>query len=171
MPYKDPEKARARDRAYRTSHKKEIANRGGAYRASHKKETADRGRAYYVSHKEKIANRGRAYRASHKEKIAARGKARYASHKKEYAVSSRTGKLRKYGLTPETFKTMLTGQGGVCAICGAPDWGRNGPIVDHNHRTNKIRGILCNGCNSVLGHSKEDPRRLRAAIKYLEENQ
>jgi len=168
MPYKDPGKKQAHYKAYRASHKPEMA----ACRASHKKETAARGRAYRASHKEKEAARGRAYRASHKKEEGARDRAYRAFHKKEEAVSSRTGHLkRKYGLTAEMFKTMLTGQGGVCAVCKTTNWGHAGPTVDHNHKTNKVRGILCNGCNSVLGHSKEDPRRLRAAIKYLEENQ
>lgn len=43
--------------------------------------------------------------------------------------------------------------------------------VDHCHRTNKIRGILCPPCNTGLGHFQDEPRFLREAADYLERNQ
>ena len=41
--------------------------------------------------------------------------------------------------------------------------------VDHCHRTGKVRGILCMGCNFSIGHFKDDPEILRRAAAYLEE--
>lgn len=47
---------------------------------------------------------------------------------------------------------MLEGQGGGCAICGATEAGAGKSFhVDHCHETNKIRGLLCNRCNTHLG--------------------
>ncbi|MGD0053597.1 MAG: endonuclease domain-containing protein, partial [Vulcanimicrobiaceae bacterium] len=39
--------------------------------------------------------------------------------------------------------------------------------VDHDHRTNEVRGLLCRWCNQMLGSAKDDPARLRGAIDYL----
>lgn len=43
--------------------------------------------------------------------------------------------------------------------------------VDHDHETGEIRGLLCHGCNSVLGFSKENIQTLENTIKYLKEHQ
>ena len=40
--------------------------------------------------------------------------------------------------------------------------------VDHDHKTNKIRGLLCNSCNRGLGYFRDDIRMVRKAAKYLE---
>lgn len=51
-----------------------------------------------------------------------------------------------------------------CVICGS----RNNLVVDHDHHTDLIRGVLCNVCNTGLGIFHDSPRKLRRAIKYLE---
>jgi len=78
----------------------------------------------------------------------------------------------KYGITFEQYSTMLAAQGNVCKICGSssPGASKDRFSVDHNHKTGKVRGILCHGCNAGLGMFKEDVRSLRFAISYLGEN-
>lgn len=64
----------------------------------------------------------------------------------------------------------LAEQGGVCAICRTPgrvNVGMGSFGLDHDHETGQIRGVLCAACNSGLGHFKDDPVRLQAAIEYL----
>lgn len=75
-----------------------------------------------------------------------------------------------YGMTAEEFDARLAAQGGVCAICGTPEWNGKGdhPHVDHCHETSQVRGLLCRGCNNGLGNFGDDPARLRAAADYLE---
>jgi hypothetical protein len=58
------------------------------------------------------------------------------------------GLRRHYGITFEDFQKMLRGQRGKCGICGKP---MLHPHVDHNHITNKVRGLLCYACNSLVG--------------------
>lgn len=40
-------------------------------------------------------------------------------------------------------------------------------VVDHDHETGKVRGLLCNSCNVMLGHSKDDVAILQKGIEYL----
>ena len=78
---------------------------------------------------------------------------------------------KKYGMTPEEFQAMYNAQSGRCKICKEPlSAGKGGSVVDHNHKTERVRGLLCNGCNSGIGWFKENPDRLIAAIAYLEED-
>ena len=75
-----------------------------------------------------------------------------------------------HGVSRPEADAMIEAQGGLCAICGHPPRGKGhcGRLhVDHCHETGKIRAMLCNNCNHALGHMKDDPIRLRAAIKYL----
>ena len=50
-----------------------------------------------------------------------------------------------------------------CVICGSEE----NLVVDHCHKTNIIRGMLCNHCNRGLGHFKDDPQLLEFARIYL----
>ena len=74
----------------------------------------------------------------------------------------------RYGISLADYERMLEAQGGCCAICGTREWGSKGPNVDHDHRTGRVRGILCKGCNTGIGLFDEDPNRMRLAIRYVE---
>jgi hypothetical protein len=50
-----------------------------------------------------------------------------------------------------------------CVICGSEEK----LVVDHDHATGKIRGMLCNHCNRGLGHFKDSPMLLECASQYL----
>lgn len=71
----------------------------------------------------------------------------------------------------EEYKTLLEKQNNVCAICGitAEEVGKK-LIIDHNHETLKIRGLLCWRCNSGLGFFKDNQAHLAMAIEYLVRN-
>ncbi len=80
---------------------------------------------------------------------------------------------RKYGLPPGTFIAMLDRQDGLCAICLRPERAmRNDRIkrlaLDHDHKTGKLRDLLCGNCNNGLGRFDDDPVLLRAAADYIE---
>jgi hypothetical protein len=75
--------------------------------------------------------------------------------------------LRTYGITLEDYDRMYEEQGGGCAICGGqPE--RSRFCVDHDHKTNEARGLLCEKCNWGIGHFNDTVSLLRLAIKYLE---
>ena len=50
-----------------------------------------------------------------------------------------------------------------CVICGSDEK----LVVDHDHQTGKVRGMLCNHCNRGLGHFRDDPLLLEFAAQYL----
>jgi hypothetical protein len=78
--------------------------------------------------------------------------------------------LAGYGITPEEYDAIVERQGGGC-ICGSIHpggrWRRF--HVDHDHQTNRVRGVLCHGCNTALGLVDEDPARLYQLMVYLKE--
>ena len=79
-------------------------------------------------------------------------------------------RVRRYGVSPQRFEEMLAEQGGVCGICETDDWGPHGPNLDHDHETGEPRGILCWGCNTMLGAAGDNPATLRRAAAYIEEH-
>lgn len=69
------------------------------------------------------------------------------------------------------FEKLLTEQEGKCAICKKElvlDGGKAGMHTDHDHKTSKVRGLLCAKCNRGLGCFDDNPGFLTEAIKYLE---
>jgi hypothetical protein len=75
---------------------------------------------------------------------------------------------RVYNTTPEAFDAMLMKQAGACAICRTtkPD-GVGGFVVDHDHKTGAIRGLLCHSCNLMLGHIEAYARRTQGDVRAV----
>jgi hypothetical protein len=78
-------------------------------------------------------------------------------------------RLRKYGLTQDEYDELLRSQGNRCAGCGTDKPGAKGWCIDHCHRSGRVRAILCNPCNTVLGLIDEDPEVLRALARLAEQ--
>jgi len=73
-----------------------------------------------------------------------------------------------YGITLHDFDELLQMQNNSCAICSKPiEALRRRMNIDHCHDTNKVRGILCTGCNTGLGHLGDNIEGLEKAIQYL----
>src|SRR3972149_8118813 len=77
--------------------------------------------------------------------------------------------VRTYGITIDKYDHMFSEQNGLCAICGTDNpKGRGKFHVDHAHSTGKIRGLLCNNCNTLLGFCCDHKSTLQSAIDYLD---
>src|ERR1017187_5184280 len=82
---------------------------------------------------------------------------------------------RKFSIDLKQYNQMLEAQNGVCASCGEPETALSSMsdkiknlAVDHDHTTNKVRALLCNGCNSAEGHLQGDPSKARKLADYME---
>lgn len=74
--------------------------------------------------------------------------------------------VRDFKITLEDYNRQLEKQNHKCAICGDTD-DKKELAVDHCHKTNKVRGLLCWCCNSSIGRFEDDISILQSAIKYL----
>lgn len=94
------------------------------------------------------------------------GRIRYS---KERAAVRERHLIRKYGISLAQYDMMLKAQDGKCAICKAPEIDQFKSVfhVDHCHTTGRVRGLLCRGCNHILGTVKDNPETLQRAISYL----
>lgn len=83
---------------------------------------------------------------------------------------------KNYNLSVHQFNEMYRGQSGACLICGKTLENIFLLVkgvrlaIDHCHKTGKVRGMLCNNCNSGIGKLNDDIEMLEKAIWYLKEN-
>jgi hypothetical protein len=73
-----------------------------------------------------------------------------------------------YGITKDQYDAMLAEQGGRCLLCFGINADGRRLSVDHNHKTGKVRGLLCSQCNTGIGLFRDNPELLRMAIQYIE---
>ncbi len=117
-------------------------------------------------------------------------KKRYAATKEEWKKQSqrwrsqnkqriqevqwRSEKKRRYGITEDQWHLLLEEQDGQCPICriSLRKYGRgiNVGVVDHDHETGSIRGLLCGHCNRALGLLNDSLEQLDRAISYLQKS-
>lgn len=72
--------------------------------------------------------------------------------------------IRKYGLSEENYQSLINKK--ICAICGSD----KRLVIDHNHKTKKVRDLICSRCNVILGFAREDISILKNIIIYLEKH-
>lgn len=109
--------------------------------------------------------RYREWVAANKERHRASTKAWRSRQGPEYGADKH--RKHRYGLPEGEYDRMVEAQDGKCAICDEVPAKRL--IVDHDHNTNAVRGLLCYTCNRGL-HMIEAPGRMDAALAYLEEH-
>lgn len=73
--------------------------------------------------------------------------------------------LRMYGLNEKAYLSLLEVQGNACAICQG-EFSKT-PHVDHCHKTNQVRGLLCQRCNTAIGLLNDDPIVIERAKEYI----
>jgi len=187
------------DKKYYEKHKEEIA----AKAKKRREERLVYKKKYKEEHKEEIAAKvkkrrearlvfGKKYREENKEELSAKAKKRREEHPEifkerhhRYQIENKEkiriylkkqGPGRRYGLKKEEYDKMNTKQEGKCAICGKDNikkWNIVALCVDHNHKTGKIRGLLCANCNSLLGFMDDNleifPKMRDYLSKYMGE--
>jgi len=106
-----------------------------------------------------------AYAKVNKDKLREYKQIHYSVNKHKWLEQSLK---RFYNISLEYFNMLNNQQKGLCKICGGPPTsGYLRLSVDHCHKTGKIRGLLCNHCNAMLGYSRDNTIILKAGIQYL----
>lgn len=91
------------------------------------------------------------YRLRHSPRIKANASSYYQANRTKRITQMRVLFLKKaYGITEEDYQQMLTNQGGLCGVCKKPQKSGRRLAVDHCHKTKRIRGLLCQSCNSKV---------------------
>ena len=131
---------------------------------------------YYEKNKERIKEQTKLWSQNNRDKV--------REHRKTYSKSVKGINSRKdasykrlYGITLEEYNERFKNQNYVCAICEKEESRKNTIeidgikqlVVDHDHITNNVRGLLCTKCNTLLGFSGDNIEVLKRAIKYLKE--
>lgn len=145
MPYKDPEKRRARAREkYATD--PDFRARSNASKNKWAKKNPEKRRGYRDK-----------WRAKKPEDALA-----------SFRRSTRKIRMRERGVTEDQFADCW-GQPTHCRSCGTRDPGhKHGFAMDHCHATGRMRAVVCHPCNFIFGHAKDNPAILRAGAHYLE---
>ena len=133
------------------------------------------GRAYYLKNKDRIHALNKKYREKNKEKHLAKAREYHhenreeilpkkrAKWKEDSALNSAKRRFKNYGLAPEVFDEMIIERAGCCDICLRPSL----LVVDHDHATGRVRGLLCDRCNQSLGLMRDNIDNMRQAVEYL----
>lgn len=127
--YKDPAKAMQKVKEWQDAHPERV------------KEVK---RESYHRHREELLAKGKIYRDANKDEIGERVRARYAANKEEFKYK-RIAQV--YGLGKEEYLEMVKDQDSACAICKV----ETTLVIDHDHKTGKVRQLLCGDCNTTLG--------------------
>lgn len=72
----------------------------------------------------------------------------------------------RYGISLEEYEALLTAPEGTCPCCGRTN--RRKMVMDHDHVTGRIRGVICSGCNTGIGSLGDTIEGVRRALAYLE---
>jgi hypothetical protein len=105
--------------------------------------------------------RYRAWAAANPEGNRERGKKYRKANPKRHSIYQ----IRKnYKVTLAEAEKLFERREKGCEVCNSQTKAR----IDHDHASGKIRGILCNWCNLVIGHAFDSPITLRALADYLE---
>lgn len=118
---------------------------------------------WYERNKEKATAKVKEWRLENADAVR---KYRVDNRQKSY----RQELVRKHGLDPEWFDEQVQRQENSCLGCKREFQSghkQTAPHVDHCHETQKVRGILCNRCNTVLGLCRDDPELLLTLSGYL----
>lgn len=73
----------------------------------------------------------------------------------------------RYDISIEQFEHLFTEQKGLCAICENPLTDFHGTTVDHDHKTHKVRGLVCHRCNLLVGWVEQSKERIPKVFSYL----
>jgi hypothetical protein len=120
--------------------------------------STEKSKRYREKNREQLRLNAIKYREDNKEKIKERRQSKLSYYKKykpdELKIKYKRNSLKKrYGITFEEYNEMFNKQEGKCGICKTPQIEiKKVFCVDHNHKTGKVRELLCQKCNVTLSY-------------------
>jgi hypothetical protein len=147
LPRPQPKRDAANKRTWHQKHKDRMAEKKSWY-ARNKERGRELGRQSYQRNKQAINER------------------RYALRERDPTFNLKQ-RAKYHGVSFKELKNLLTTQDGKCAICAT----QTRLHIDHDHKTMAVRGLLCRGCNTGLGHFGDSLDRLKSAVSYIESRQ
>jgi membrane-bound lytic murein transglycosylase len=152
---------------HRSSYCRSCANeKTRAWRSNNPERSSTTKRKYYEKNKLKISERAKNWAKNNRERLNA-NKRRYY---RDDPLRSRNSTLKmKYGISQQQYNDLLVYQNSNCAICGINQSDLKKPLyVDHCHkRINFVRGLLCQKCNTGIGHLGDSVEIIEKALIYL----
>lgn len=130
---------------------------------------------YHAANKDKLLNKCKEctvkdtteWGRKNKQKRCTYGKSNYRKNRDGYI---RDWRLKKdYNISLDEYNKIFESQKGKCFICDLHQALMKYKLcVDHDHKTGKVRGLLCRKCNSALGLFSDSKNKLMRAISYLD---
>jgi hypothetical protein len=125
-------------------------------------------RESYRRHAKDRWAKAKAWREENYERHIAQRREYRAKNRDELNRKKRERRIKAYGLSLEEYQRRLSSQGNRCAICTRkPADGRRKLVIDHCHKTGKVRGLICNECNWAIGLISDNPVIAIRISKYL----
>lgn len=160
MPYKDKQAQKAYFCEYYLTNQDKKKQEGKVRYQTQREKKRAYARQYYWDNKDKVTAYKKEYRKSHGDCI------------KSYRIQATFGiDLIEYG-------AIFVSQKGLCALCGKlmseigayegkQHNSNDSPVLDHDHKTGKIRGMVHGRCNHLLGNARDNIETLEQAVDYL----
>lgn len=151
-----------RNKEYRNAYNKD-------WRLRHPEKVKEYDRQKYLKNPEKTHKRIKKWKKQNPEKVKISSEKYYKNSTPEKRKN--TALLRKYGISFKEREQMVQNQNNTCAICGTlfdENKQCKKSCIDHDHITDKTRGILCNNCNLALGLIDDNINTAKNIVCYLE---
>src|SRR5690606_21109255 len=138
---------------YYLTNRERILNQSKIYRERTKTKRLAARRERYRRNRKHILQQNNQWRKQNKDKVRSMKK-RYA--KENAGMLLKTKQANRYGMSRKELLALERKQKNLCALCRA----KKKLCVDHDHRTGRVRGLLCHACNTGIGQLRDDPTLL-----------
>lgn len=176
---RNQEKVKQYSQKYWVKNKSKITPKKRVYNKINKEKISETSKKYFIKNKDKIMDAQKKWRKANSDKI----KKYVSTYNNKYPEKiqiknfrTKVSFLKKLDLSFDEFKILLEKQNYLCDICKKPETLKHQSgkprllCIDHCHKSNKVRGLLCQKCNSGLGFFKDELSTVFSAYNYLKKH-
>lgn len=161
-----------RSRKYYKENREKLLEVSKQWRINNRKKANHHHKKYYRNNKKLIIEQARSWQALHPKHVREACIRWQKNHPDIIRMNNKSRMCKSVGLLYDEYVEILKKQKNKCAICNKKETRKiNNRVVDlsidHNHKTNKYRGLLCSKCNAALGHLNEDPVIINNMLRYI----